>query len=462
MTFEQVLKPDIQELIEARDLGSLRQVLVDWTPQELAALVDALDPSDDAVVFRLLPRDLAADTFEYLSTDKQKALVEALAQEKTRLVNLLNDLAPDDRTAFFEELPGPVTQRLLTLLSPEERKVASMLLGYPEESIGRLMTTDYVAIRPEWTVQQALEHIRKHGKDSETLNVIYVVDGGWHLVDDLSLRELLLADPDRLVSDLMDQRFVSLRAYDDQEAAIQEFQDHDRTALPVTDSKGVLIGIVTVDDVLDVAEEEATEDIHKLGGTEALDAPYLETPFFDLVQKRARWLTVLFLGEMLTTSAMGYFEHAIASAVVLALFVPLIISSGGNSGSQAATLIIRALAVQELGLRDWWQVMRREVMSGVVLGGILGLVGVARVAAGYFVFGQFGEHWPLIGLTVGISLMGVVLWGTLSGSMLPFILQKLGADPATSSAPLVATMVDVAGVVLYFTVAVVVLRGTLL
>lgn len=462
MTLEQVLKPDIQELIACRDFASLRQALADWTPQELADLIDALEPSEDVIVFRLLSRDLAADTFEYLSTDTQMALVSALAQEKDRLVNLLNDLSPDDRTSLFEELPGPVTQRLLNMLSPEERRVAVMLLGYPEDSIGRLMTTDYVALRPEWSVQQALDHIRKNGKDSETFDVVYVVDGAGRLLDDLRVRELLLADPSARIADLMDERFVSLRAGDDQEEAVTEFQEHDRVALPVTDSRGVLIGIVTVDDVLDVAQEEATEDIHKLGGTEALDAPYMETPLTSLVQKRAKWLVVLFLGEMLTTTAMGYFEHAISSAVVLAIFVPLIISSGGNSGSQAATLIIRALAVEELTLRDWWRVMRREVMSGVLLGGTLGVIGVARVVAGELAFGSFGPHWPLIALTVGLSLLGVVLWGTLSGAMLPFMLQKLGADPATSSAPLVATMVDVVGVLLYFTVAVTLLSGALL
>jgi len=462
VTLEQVLKPDIEELVAQRDFATLRQVLSDWTPQELADLIEALEPPDDVIVFRLLPRDLAADTFEYLATENQLALVSALAQEKERLVNLLNDLSPDDRTSLFEELPGPVTQRLLNMLSPEERRVAVMLLGYPEDSIGRLMTTDYVAIRPEWTVQQALDHIRKHGKDSETLDVVYVVDRSWHLLDDLRVRELLLAEPTALIADLMDERFVALRASDDQEVAVAEFQEHDRVALPVTDSKGVLVGIVTVDDVLDVAQEEATEDIHKLGGSEALDAPYLETPLLSLVGKRARWLVVLFLGEMLTASAMGHFEGEIARAVVLALFVPLIISSGGNSGSQAATLIIRAMAVGEVSLRDWWRVMRREVASGLALGGVLGLIGFIRVSVWQAMFGTYGPHWALIGLTVALSLVGVVMWGTLSGSMLPFVMRRLGVDPATSSTPFVATLVDVTGLVIYFSIAAALLSGTVL
>ncbi len=364
--------PLVEEMIEARDLRGLRRLLTGLPVQEVAALIDELPAADDAVAFRLLPQEPATDVFEYLSRDKQKAIVDAMADEGGRLAVLLNDLSPDERTALLEELPGPAAQRLLGLLSPRERRVAVTLLGYPEDSVGRLMTTDYVAVRPEWTARQALDHIRRYGKDSETLNVLYVVDAGWHLLDDLRLRELLLADPDTVVGDLMDRRFVALAARDDQETAVGVFRDYDRVALPVTDGAGVLLGIVTIDDVLDVAEEEATEDIHKIGGSEALEDPYLATPLATLVQKRAKWLVVLFLGEMLTASAMGHFENEIRQAVVLALFVPLIISSGGNSGSQAATLIIRALAVGELRLGDWWRVMRREVLSGLALGGILG------------------------------------------------------------------------------------------
>ncbi|HUO87203.1 MAG TPA: magnesium transporter, partial [Thermoanaerobaculia bacterium] len=427
-----------------------------------------LDEDEDAVAFRLLPRDLATDVFEYLPHDKQVAVVEAMADERGRLAELLNDLAPDERTAFLEELPGSVAQRLLTLLSPRERRIAVMLLGYPEDSVGRLMTTDYVAVRPEWTARQALEHVRRFGKDSETLNVIYVVDGAWRLVDDLRLREVLLADPETSIEELMDRRFAVLTATDDQETAVGAFRDYDRVALPVTDSHGTLLGIVTHDDVLDVAEEEATEDIHKIGGSEALEEPYLDTPFPTLVQKRAKWLVVLFFGEMLTATAMGAYADEIHRAVVLALFVPLIISSGGNSGSQAATLVIRALAVGELVLADWWRVARRELLSGLSLGGILGAIAVVRVvvvelaARASGEAGVYGEAMLPVAVTLGITLVGVVLLGTLAGSMLPFLMQRLGADPATSSAPFVATLVDVAGLLIYFSVAVVVLRGTLL
>lgn len=458
----QLLRPEIEELIRSGELLALRRVLCYWEPLEIAGLIEELPEEQDVVVFRLLPRELAADVFEYLGSDKQQELIQSLANQKEYLAGLLNALSPDDRTALLEELPAPVVQRLLNLLSPEERRVSVQLLGYPEDSVGRLMTPDYVAVRPDWTVQQALDHVRRYGKDSETLHVVYVVDEGWRLVDDLHIREILLADPGARISSLMHGRVIALRAVDDQETAVRLFGDWDRVALPVTDSKGVLLGIVTIDDVLDVAEEEATEDIQKLGAVEALEDPYMATSLVTLVRKRAKWLIVLFLGELLTATAMAHFEEEIAKAVVLALFLPLIISSGGNSGSQAATLIIRAMAIGEIGLRDWWRVMRREVMSGLALGAVLGVIGVLRVAVWEWVAHAYGEHWLMIGLTVGISLVGVVLWGTISGSMLPFVMRRLGADPATSSTPFVATLVDVTGVLIYFTVAAMLLSGRLL
>ena len=445
-----------------RDFRGVRTTLGAYAPPELAGLIEALSDTDAVVAFRLLPRDLAARAFEFLDRETQRALVDALAARQGRLAELLDELAPDDRTALFEELPGPLTQRLLNLLSPDERRVALTLLGYPEGSVGRLMTPDYVAVRAEWTVAEALDHLRRYGRDSETLHVVYVVDAFWHLVDDVGIRDLLLAEPATPIGALMDGRFVALRATDDEETAVAAMRSSDRVALPVTDSAGVLVGIVTVDDVLDVAEEAATEDIQKFGGSEALDDPYFATPFRTLVSKRARWLIALFLGEMLTATAMGYFEGEIERAVVLALFVPLIISSGGNSGSQAATLIIRALALGEFRLRDWWRVMKRELASGLALGLLLGAIGAFRVGVWGAAFGTYGAHWALIALTVACSLVGVVLWGTLAGSMLPFLLKRLGADPATSSAPFVATLVDVTGLVIYFTMAALFLRGTLL
>ncbi len=447
-------KPEILELIRKGNFKVLRELLLDWEPFELAELVDDLPTPENVALFRILPKDLAADVFELLPLDKQYELVELMAKEKQKLADILNELSPDDRTAFLEELPGTVAQRLLNLLSPEEKEIAVKLLGYPEDSIGRMMTTEYVAVKPNWTVAEALDHIRKFGKDSETLNVIYVVDDKWRLLDDLKIRELILADPYSFISDLLDGRFISLKATDDQETAVKVFKDYDRIALPVTDNDGVLLGIITIDDVLDVAEEEATEDIQKMGGSEALEEPYFDASLFDLVQKRGKWLITLFLGEMLTATAMGHFKSEIDRAVTLALFLPLIISSGGNSGSQAATLIVRALAIGEVTIRDWWRVMKREIISGFLLGLLLGIVGALRVALWQiFDIYDYGPHWHIIALVILFSLIAIVLFGSLTGSMLPLALKKLKIDPASASAPFVATLVDVTGITIYFTIA---------
>jgi magnesium transporter len=336
------------------------------------------------------------------------------------------------------------------------------LLGYPEQSVGRLMTPHYVAVRETWTVQEVLDYVRTHGRDSETLNVVYVVDEEGRLIDDIRIRELLLTPLDVQASTLLDRRFAALKATDDEQTAVAVFRQYDRTALPVTDTAGMLIGIVTIDDVLDVAEAAATKDIQRIGGSEALDEPYMQIAFGRMVRKRAGWLTALFLGEMLTATAMGAFEAEISRAVVLALFVPLIISSGGNSGSQASTLVIRALALGEVGLHDWWRVMRREVLAGLALGTILGSIGFLRITLTSRFTTMYGPYPHLVALTVGVALVGIVLWGTLVGSLLPFILRRLGFDPATSSAPFVATLVDVTGLVIYFSVALIILRGVML
>ncbi len=451
---------NVEQAIEKRNFGELRDALDNLPPYEVGSLIGEMSAEQRVLAFRVLPRELAADAFEYLPFDIQQELLKSLGQEQVAAI--LNEMAPDDRTHLLDELPGNVTNQLLNLLTPEERNVAVQLLGYPESSIGRLMTSDYVRLRPDWTVEYALGHIRRHGHDSETLNVVYVIDDGGKLIDDIRIRKLLLASPDAKVADEMDDSFVSLMAADDQETAVDAMRRSDMTALPVTDSDGVLVGIVTIDDVLDVAAAEATEDIQKFGGMEALDEPYLKIAFFRMVRKRAGWLVILFLGEMLTATAMGFFENEIEKAVVLALFVPLIISSGGNSGSQAATLVIRAMALTEVTLSDWWRVMRREVFTGLALGSILGSIGFLRVSLWSAFSDIYGEHWLLVAMTVGISLIGIVLWGTLSGSMLPFVLRRAGIDPATSSAPFVATLVDVTGLIIYFAVAMVILRGTLL
>jgi magnesium transporter len=364
--------------------------------------------------------------------------------------------------------------QLLGMLTPDERKVAQSLLAYPEHSVGRMMTLDFVAVHPEWTVREALDYIRNHGYDRETLNIVFVVDENGRLLDDIRVRRFLLSPLDRKVTDLCDGIYTMLSPTDDREKALGLFKQFDRVALPVVDDSKKIIGIVTVDDMLDVAEEEATEDIQKLGGSEALDEPYTTIALSRMVKKRAGWLVVLFISEMFTATAMGYFDDEIKKATVLALFTPLMISAGGNAGSQAATLVIRALALGEFKLRDWWRVMRRELVAGSALGLILGTIGVLRITlwtqiahhahwgAVEKIFTDYGPHWPLIAATIGFSVTGIVLWGSLMGSMLPLIIKRAGFDPATSSAPFIATFVDVTGIVIYFTVAYVFLRGTLL
>jgi len=460
MMIAPLIQPEIKELIEKREFSVLKEVFSEWAPADLAELISELPEDEQVIIFRLLPKQLQSETFEYLDFEIQSHLLGNLA--KKQIADILNEMSPDDRTALFEELPADILRQMLSLMSREERITAMSLLGYPENSVGRLMTTDYIAVKENMTIAQVLHYIRKYGKDSETLNMIYVIDDEGKLIDDIKMRQVLLAQPTRRIKTLMDHRFVSLNAFDDQETAIQVFKKYDYYALPVVDNEGILLGIVTIDDVLDVEEEEVTEDIHKMAAVEVLEEPYIEEPLLRLTRKRASWLVFLFLGEMLTATAMGYFEEEIARAVVLALFVPLIISSGGNSGSQAATLVIRAMAIGEIKLRDWWRVLIREIQSGFMLGSILAFIGFLRISIWQKLFGMYGEHWLKVALSVSFSLVGVVMWGTLMGSMLPFILRRLGLDPATSSAPFVATMVDVSGLIIYFNIAYLILKGTLL
>lgn len=457
-----IILEEIKELIEEKQWKILREKLNLLDPIQLVEIIESIDKSESIVCFRLLKRELAKETFEQLSYDDQEDIIQQLNKNKQKIVDLLNDLDPDDRTAFFEELPEDVSKELLRLLSETERNITNKLLGYPEDSIGRLMTTEYVAVKPYFTITDTLEHIRIWGKDSETLNVIYVVDDHWCLIDDVRIKEILLAKPDTIISEIADNKFISLNAYDDQEVAINKFQDYDRTALPVLDSKGVLLGIVTVDDVMDVQEEESTEDFQKFGGAAELDLSYTKTSLFELIKKRSVWLILLFFGEMLTTFAMGYFESVVAAVAQLAIFIPLIISSGGNSGSQAASLIIRSLALEELTLKNWWQVMRKEFFTGLSLGALLGTIGFIRIMIGHFCGQDFTDYWYLIGISVSLSLVFVVMWGTLSGSMIPFILKRLRLDPATASAPFVATLVDVCGLLIYFSISVLLLTNRLL
>jgi magnesium transporter len=456
-----LLAPEIKSLIDARNFNALRELFREWPPADVAEVILDLPDDEQVIIFRVLPAALAADVFEYIGIEEQQNLLRAMAHEQ--VVGILNEMSPDDRTALLEEMPSAAARQLIKLLTPEERRIATALLGYPEGSVGRLMTPDFIAVHEDWTVQQVLDYVRTYGHDSETLNLVYVVDERGKLIDDVRMREFLLRPITTKVSEIRDENFAALKVNDSQEEALNVFRKYDRVALPVVDSNGVLVGIVTSDDMLDVAEEEATEDIQKLGGLEALDEPYTTIPFLRMVKKRATWLIVLFLGEMLTATAMQGYNGEIEKAAILAMFLPLIISSGGNSGSQATTLVIRAMALGELRLRDWWRVVRKELLSGFSLGLILGTIGFFRISLWQYlhIFDYGKYHW-LIALTVGAALIGVVLWGTLSGAMLPFLLRRLGLDPATSSAPFVATLVDVTGLVIYFNVALFILRGTLL
>ena len=454
------LQQRFEELVATGDMLVMQDFLNDQNISDVAELIYANDEYETQII-SLLSIHRAASVFKILELTTQKRIIKDLPALKT--TELLNELPADDRVAFLEELPTSIVRDLIKRLDPEERKVTLELLGYPENSVGRLMTPDYVYVYEGNTVKEAFDTIRKYAKSSETIDVIYVINEKDELLDDIRIKEFIIADPNTLVKDIMDGRFISLNVTDDQEVASEAFKMNNRVALPVTDDNNILLGIVTIDDILWVAEEEFSEDIQKIGGTEALDAPYLDISILKLVKKRAGWLVILFLSEMLTATAMQFFQKEIEAATVLALFIPLIMSSGGNSGSQASTLIIQAMALGELTIADWWRVMRREILSGLALGFILGSIGFLRIVLwqNLHIF-DYGVYWKLVATTIFFSLIGIVLWGSLMGSMLPLFLKRLKLDPAASSAPFVATLVDVTGIVIYFSVAYLFLRGILL
>jgi magnesium transporter len=452
---------DIADALMHKNWPKLRDAVKDLHPSDIADLIIALPTQHEGILFRVLPRDLATRVFAYLPAEYQEELLASLSGPQVE--EIINNLSDDDRTRLFEALPAEVTRGLLNRLSPEELQSARELLGYPPNTAGRYMTPHYVSLRPDMTAGEALEHVRLTGRHQETLHVVYIVDADGRLIEDLRLGSLVLAAPLTPVMSIHDPALVWLPAMAGREEVLRAFEKYDRVALPVVDEDHKMLGIITVDDVLDIAERESTIDMQKLGGSEALDAPYLNVGFWSMVRKRGGWLSALFLGEMLTATAMSYFETEIARAVVLALFVPLIISSGGNSGSQATSLIIRGLAVRDLALRDWFRVFQREILSGIALGSLLGFIGFLRIVLWQHLhFANYGSHYMLVAFTVWASLVGVVAFGSTSGSMLPFLLRKLGFDPATSSAPFVATLVDVTGLVIYFTIAAIFLHGTLL
>jgi magnesium transporter len=456
------IQEQYEDVLNTGSQSAISEFLNQQNISDVAELVEE-NEEKEIEIFLHLSIHRAASLFKILDHSNQKRIIKDLPPHKS--AELLNEMQPDDRTAFLEDLPNEVVRELVKTLKPEERKITLSLLGYPENSVGRLMTPDYIYVHEDNTVAEVLDIIRHVGKDTETIDVIYVINKHGELLDDIRLREFILAHPDKKVSEMMDGRFIELNVNDDQETANEAFKMNNRVALPVVDDYNVLLGIVTIDDVLWVTNEEFSEDIQKIGGAEALDQPYLETPFFNLIKKRVGWLIILFLSEMLTATAMAYYNDELAKVIILTNFIPLIMSSGGNSGSQASTLIIQAMALGEVTVADWWRVMRREILSGLVLGAILGTIGFLRITLWSILMHHgimtdiYGFHWFLIALTVSFSLVGVVLWGSFSGSMLPILLKKLGADPASSSAPFVATLVDVTGLIIFFNVALYFLKG---
>ncbi len=430
-------------------------------PAELAKVLANLPKDATLKAFEQLSLPMQISVFAYLDVQRQRFLLKSVPEQTGRAI--LNGLSSDDRMIFLSSSKGVELSHFIELLDEKNKKAAHNLLDYPDNSVARLINTDFATINKGMTVGEAIEHLRKFHHDTEAANVIYVVDDEGKLIDDIPVRRFVLNDPQKKIEDIMDGYYEALNIADKTETAIDKFKEYDRIVLPVTNDDNVLLGVITIDDVIDVAEQKDTEDIQKFGGMESLDYPYVKTPVFTLIQKRAGWLIILFLSEMLTTTAMGHFNDEIAKATVLAIFIPLVISSGGNGGSQAATLIIRAMALRELTLKNWWYVMRREIFSGLILGLILGSIGFLRIIIWQKLgFYDYGQYWLLLATTVALSLIGIILWGTLSGSMIPMILKKFKLDPATSSAPFVATLVDVTGLIIYFTIAAVLLKGKLL
>ncbi|MCK5509599.1 MAG: magnesium transporter, partial [Desulfobacterales bacterium] len=433
----------IQELIKQKDWRRLKEILSNWPAPDIADLFENIRVEEAVILFRLLHKQQAASVFSEVESNKQMALLQEMSNEHVQ--DIISELSPDDRTELFEELPGEITQRLLNLLSSDIRRESLELLGYPKESVGRLMTPEYVAIRPHWTIEQALEHIHRYGRDAETIHITYVVDEKWHLLDDIPLRKLILADPEQKVESLMDKRFVSILAHEDQEKAIKLTKRYNLFALPVIDSENVLLGIVTVDDILDVLEEEVTEDIHKGASVVPLDMSYSAASVWTLYSKRIIWLSLLLVAGFLSSSVIAAFEHTLTAIVALAFFIPVLIGSGGNTGTQSATLVIRAIATGDLSLRKWFSVVKKELLVGLLLGVTLGGV--------LCLWSFFWKGGAAVGTIAGMSMVIIILWANLVGSLLPIILTKIKLDPAVVSSPLITTLLDATGLLVYFSIA---------
>lgn len=437
------VKFDFQTFFDEKNWRGLKLALNEYDSIQIAEILEDLEENQEIVVFRLLSREQAKEVFQLLSQEKQEDIIDGIAHNVQNLSNLLNDIEPDDRTAFFEELPGKVSQRLIQLLSPKEKQITLQLLGYPEDSIGRLMTPEYVAIKAHYTVDRAFQHIRKYGRDSETLNVIYIIDDERKLIDDIKIKELILADPQEKVANLIDSKFVALNVMDDQETAIKAFTDYDRVALPVVNDEGMLLGIVTFDDVMDVAEEESTEDFHKFGSIQSAITNPLKETIFNLYKNRIIWLVALVFMNVFSGAAISRYESVIQTMVSLVFFLPLLIASAGNAGSQSATLMIRALAVGDVQVKDWYKLIWKELLVSLLLG--LTMAATVALVASF--------RAPEIILVLVITMMLIVITGSLVGLVLPFIFTKFKLDPAIASAPLITSIADICGILIYFSVA---------
>ena len=459
----ELLLPEVQDLIQRGQFSDLSEALHHLHQADVAELLSNLPASEEALAFRFLLRDDAGMAFAYLTPEQQESLITALGTEQS--ARFIEEMSADDRARLVDEMPEECAQRVLGSLSPQSRKEVQAILGYPPRSVGRIMTPDYVRIRPEWTAGQAIEHVRANGRDAETVNVVYVVDEQGRLIDDIRLRQIIFADPATKVEDLMNRSFVTLSAQQPQSEAVQLLARYDRTALPVVDSRGVLLGIVTHDDIADVAQQEATETVQKLGAVAALEDPYMDTPHYTMFKKRGGWLAALFVGQTITIIVLGGFQDQLDKAAVLVMFLPLVISCGGNSGSQAATLVTRALGLGEIKPADWWRIVRREVVVAFLLG--LALAALGWLCVEFFTLINHAKvksphEGRLLAASVAGSIFSVVMWGVVMGSLLPLIVKRFKGDPATASSPLVATLMDASGTLIYLGMAIMILTGTIL
>jgi len=432
----------IQELIDEQRWAELRDLFSQYPIPDIADILMAAQPADQVLLFRLLPRAISSDVFSYLESEEQNEILKGLSNEETR--SLLLNLRPDDRTVLFEELPGRVTQKLLNLLTPEELKKTRLLLGYPEESVGRLMTPDYVAVRPEWTIGEALDHIRIKGRNSETLNIIYVTDAGWKLMDAVELHRFILTDPAQKVADLMSHSVISIPAFEDREEAVHMMLRYDILALPVVDSEGVLLGVVTFDDVMDVAQAEATEDFHKGAAVTPLKGSYRETGIWELYKSRIVWLLGLVVVNLLSLELMAYYEELLASTIALTFFIPLLLGSGGNTGSQSSTIMVRGLATGDIEVNQWAASLGKELSVGLALGATMGLAGI--------LLGTW-KGGLTIALIVGLTMMLIIVVANLIGVVLPLLLTRLNLDPAVASNPLITSITDATGLIIFFSIS---------